>query len=115
MDKRYENLEEAMRKELDKLNKKLGAESAEMSMQDLDKADKIYHALKSAETYYAMREQSMMGGMNSGRNNSYGYGSYDSNPMSYGRGRDSMGRYISREDGFSGHYPLYPMSYDMRY
>ena len=109
MEKRFENLEEAMQKELDKLNKKYGSDSTEMSVQDLEKADTIYHALKSAETYYAMKEA---GGMESGRS----YGSYDMPPMSYRRGRDAMGRY-SRDDGFSGHYPPYPMSYgnDWRY
>ena len=113
MEKRYENLEEALMKELDKVNKKMGSESAEMSVQDLDKIDKIYHALKSAETYYAMKEHGEAGGQSY---NSYGYhGSYDAPPVSYARGRDSMGRYTSRDDGFSGRYPMYPMSFDMRY
>ena len=110
MEKRYENLEETMLKELDKLNKKYGSESSELSIQDLEKADKIYHTLKSAETYYAMKEQGGMG-MSGRFYNSYGY----EPPMSYGRGRDSMGRFTSRDDGFSGHYPMYPMSYDGRY
>ena len=113
MEKRYENLEDCMLKELDKLNKKLGTESAEMNIQELDKIDKIYHALKSAETYYAMKGsgEMSMNGMSGRAYNSYGYEA----PMSYGRGRDSMGRFTSHSDGFSGHYPMYPMSYDMRY
>lgn len=113
MDKRYDNLEEAMCKELEKLNKKYGSETSELSMQDLEKADKLYHALKSSETYYAMKEQggSGMNGMSGRSYNSYAY----EVPMSYGRGRDSMGRFTSRDDGFSGHYPMYPVSYDMRY
>ena len=111
MEKRYENLEECMLKELEKLNKKLATtENPEMSIQELDKIDKIYHALKSAETYFAMKD-SAEAGMNGRSYNSYGYDA----PMSYARGRDSMGRYTSRGDGFSGHYPMYPMPYDMRY
>ena len=46
MGKHYENLEEAMCKELEMLDKKYGAESAEMTVQDVEKADKLYHALK---------------------------------------------------------------------
>ena len=113
MEKRYENIEESMLKELDKINRKLGTENVEMSVQDLDKADKIYHALKSAETYYAMKEHGETGdsGMSGRHYNSYGY----EHPMSYARGRDSMGRFVSHDDGFSGRYPMYPMSYDMRY
>lgn len=107
MEKRFDNLEEAMMKELEKLNKKYGGDSVEMSVQDLEKVDTIYHTLKSAETYYAMKD----GGMEGGR--SFGYGSYNSSPMSYRR--DSMGRYASRDDGFSGHFPPYPMGYEYRY
>ena len=113
MEKRYENIEETLLKELEKLNKKYGSESSELSIQDLEKLDKIYHALKSAETYHAMKDQGgmSMNGMSGRSYNSYG----NDAPMSYGRGRDSMGRFVSRDDGFSGHYPMYPVSYDMRY
>lgn len=105
--KRYENLEETMCKELEKLDKKYAGEVAEMTMQDAEKADMLYHALKCAETYHAMadaREMEMSG--------DYG--------RSYARGRDRMGRYVSRDmGGRSGHYypypPQYPASYDGGY
>lgn len=101
--KEYRNLEEAMCKELEKLDKKYGGEVEEMSVQDAEKADLLYHALKSAATYSAMQESYNMG---SGR--SYRESSRDE---SYARGRDSMGRYSSRGmggysgEGYSGHYP----------
>ena len=94
--KRYENLEEAMCKELEKLDRKYGTgEVDEMSVQDAEKADLLYHALKSAATYHAMKD-SYEGGR-----------SYrDGMDGSYARGRDRMGRYTSRDmDGYSGHYP----------
>ena len=53
--KEYRNLEEAMCKELEKLDKKYGGEVEEMSVQDAEKADLLYHALKSAATYSAMQ------------------------------------------------------------
>ena len=90
--KHYENLEEAMCKELDALDKKYGGNAAEMSVQDLEKADKLYHALKSAATYHAMKDAE-------------GWEEKDaSGRMSYRRGRDSMGRYVSRDMGYSGEY-----------
>jgi len=97
--KRYENLEEAMCNELEKLDKKYGGEHAEMSVQDAEKADLLYHALKSAATYHAMKDAE-------------GWEEKDASGRSYRRGRDSMGRYVSRDmggysgyDGYSGHYP----------
>ena len=94
--KHYEHLEEAMCRELDALDKKLGGNPGEMSVQDLEKADKLYHALKSAATYHAMKDAE-------------GWEDKDaSGRMSYRRGRDGMGRYVSRDMdgyGYSGHYP----------
>lgn len=129
MGKHYENLEEAMCKELEMLDKKYGAESAEMTVQDVEKADKLYHALKSAATYHAMKdaeewdeeeEGDASGEGRSYRGRSYGrYGGY-AGGRSYRRGRDSMGRYTSRDmwpEDASGRwamYPRYPMSYDDR-
>ena len=91
--KRYERLEEALCRELDLLDKKYGTDSMEMSVQDVEKADKLYHALKSAETYHAMKDTD-------------GWEDKDASGRSYRRGRDSMGRYASREmgPGYSG-YP----------
>lgn len=99
--KHYENLEEAMCRELDMLDKKYGGEKGEMSAQDVEKADKLYHALKSAATYHAMKDAE-------------GWEDKDASGRSYRRGRDAMGRYTSRDMmpeysgnyGFSGNYGL---------
>ena len=98
--KRYENLEEALCKELEMLNKKYSGDVGEMSVQDVEKADKLYHALKSAATYHAMKDAE-------------GWEGRDASGRSYRRGRDSMGRYTSYGPGYSGegypgwsgHYP----------
>ena len=101
--KRYEHLEDAMRCELEKLDKKYGGDVAEMSAQDAEKADLLYHALKSAATYHAMKDAEEW---------------EEERGSSYARRRDAMGRYTSRDMGGSGHYPpmmypRYPSSYDM--
>lgn len=95
---RYENIDKKLHKELSKLDKKLENDAVDLNTQDLELIDCIYHALKSAEGYYAMQEASY--DMDSGR-------SYrSSRDESYARGRDSRGRYSSRDmDGYSGHYP----------
>ena len=80
----YENLEHAMCSELDKLDKKYGQDNTEMTVQDAEKADLLYHALKSAATYHAMKDAE-------------GWEEKDASGRSYRRGRDSMGRYTSRE------------------
>lgn len=99
--KRYENLEEAMCRELDKLNNKYTSNPGEMTTQDAEKADLLYHALKSAATYHAMKDAE-------------GWEEKEASGRSYARrGRDSMGRYTSRDmgysgrndDWYSGHYP----------
>lgn len=104
MDK-FEALEKAMCKELEALDHKLQG-GTEMSVQDLEKIDKLTHAMKSLATYTAMKEAEEYEGY-SGR-----------------RGRGADGRYVSREgaqsyaDGYSqgyseamrmsGHYPMGP-------
>ena len=98
--KHYENLEEAMCRELEMLDKKYGGDKGEMSAEDVEKADVLYHALKSAATYHAMKDAE-------------GWEDKDASGRSYRRGRDAMGRYTSRDmgysgrydDGYSGHYP----------
>jgi len=119
--KHYKNLEEAMCHELEMLDKKYGGEAKEMAAQDVERADVLYHALKSAATYHAMKdaeeweeedEESGAGRRGGGR-------SYAT------RRRDSMGRYTSYgmpmsygmpEDGYSGHYPDWmPPMYPRRY
>lgn len=123
MGKDYENLEEAMCRELEMLDKKYGADSAEMSVGDVEKADKLYHALKSAATYHAMKdaeewdeEDDEASGERRSYRNGRSYGRYYGG-QSYRRGRDSMGRYTSRDmDGYSGHFPMmYPPRYPMGY
>ena len=117
MGKHYENLEEAMCRELEMLDKKYSSDAGEMTVQDVEKADKLYHALKSAATYHAMKDaeewdddDEESGEARRGRN----YGRYG---RSYARGRDSMGRYTSRDGrDYSGGYPMmYPMRYPMSY
>ena len=108
MAERYEHLEKAMCKELEKLDKKYTAD-VEMSEQDAERARKLYHALKSAETYHAMKDADEWEDEESGARGR----SYARDGRSYRRGRDSMGRYTSRDmgysgrydDGYSGHYP----------
>lgn len=113
----YEHLEKAMCKELDRLDKKYMEDLPEMSVQDVERADILYHALKSAATYYAMKDaegydEDDMEGSRSGRS-SYGRGGQG---RSYARGRDSMGRYASRDmEGYSGHYPEWMPPYYGRY
>lgn len=97
---RYMNIDKRLHKELMKLDKKFENESNEMSSQDLELIDCLFHALKSGETYYAMVESGEMG-----YSGNYGNGN------SYTRGRDNRGRYVSRDmmsrdGGYSGHYPM---------
>lgn len=104
--KHHENLEKAMCRELNMLDQKYANDPVEMSTADVEKADILFHALKSAATYYAMKDAEDWDEEDSHS----GRSSYDrGGDRSYRRGRDSMGRYISRDmDGYSGHYP-YPM------
>ena len=116
---RYENLEKAMCKELEKLDKKYGGDVNEMSPTDLEHADKIYHALKSAATYHAMKDAE------EGADDGYsGFGYPDRRGRSYYDGMSGAryrsartGRYISRDDGYSGRYPMDYIDpyYDRRY
>ena len=101
--KHYENLEKAMCKELGMLDQKYANDPGEMSAQDVEKADILYHALKSAATYHAMKDANEWDEDDSrGGRSSYGRDGMD---RSYRRGRDSMGRYVSRDMDYSGHYP----------
>lgn len=96
---RYEHLEKALCRELEKLDKKYTADPGEMSPSDLETADKIYHALKSAATYHAMKDAEESDGEYSGdmrRGRSYRDGAR----------RPGSGRYMGRMDGYSGGYPM---------
>lgn len=110
----HEVLEQKMCKELEQLQAKYAANPAQqMTPQDLEMIDKLYHALKSMATYTAMKEAE----------------EYEAGGMSGRRGRAANGRYISRDmdhpqsysDGYaegyseamnqmnggnSGHYPM---------
>ena len=124
MAEHYEHLEKAMCKELEKLDKKYMAD-VEMTEQELTRADKLYHALKSAATYHAMKDaeewedEEGEDGYSETRAMRRGGRSYRGG--SYRRGRDMRtGRYISRdmEPGYSGHYPMEyidPMYWERRY
>ena len=86
MAKRYEHLEKALCNELEKLDKKYSAD-IEMSEADAERADMLYHALKSAETYYAMVDAGDEDGESS-----------RSHGSPYARTRESRtGRYMPRE------------------
>lgn len=117
MAEHFENLQKALCKELEKLDKKYTAE-AEMTEQDVERADILYHALKSAATYHAMKdaeewgesEESEYSGANGGR-------SSRRSGRSYARRSPRTGRFMSREmayadGGYSGGYSGgYPMEY----
>ena len=92
--KRFANLEKAMCRELERLDKKYGGDVNEMSAQDVDRADTLFHAMKSAETYYAMVEAEEDD--ETGEKTRHSYARYRS---------PRTGRYVSREDGWSGRYP----------
>lgn len=101
--RKHEILEEKMCHELELLENKYSTNSGmELSIQDLEKIDKLYHALKSMATYKAMKEAEEYG--------------FEDEGMSGRRGRSPMtGRYVSRSMapyGYeeSGHYP-YPQGY----
>ena len=103
MSKRFEHLEEAMCKELEKLDKKFTA-GGEMSDTDAERADTLYHALKCAATYHAMKDAEEEESEYSEDGRSYRTG------RSYARGRNArtgryMSRDMSREMGYAGHYP----------
>jgi len=113
--KEYKILEQKMCKELEMLEQKYQGSPAEMSVQDLDKIDKLYHALKSMVTYNAMKEAE-----------EYGEEGMSGDGYSGRRGRAANGRYVSRDagpqmsgygysggydDGYSGHYPMMPPRY----
>ena len=120
MAEHYENLEKAMCKELEKLDKKYTADT-EMTDVDAERADKLYHALKSAATYHAMKDAEEWD--DEGEDGYSGDGrSIRRGGRSYRRGRDMRtGRYMSRgmdEYGYSGHYPMEyidPMYWNRRY
>ena len=78
----YHAICDAIHKELDQLEDKYSG-GAQVTGQDLEHIDKMFHALKCLKTYEAMD----------------GNSEYDGG--SYARGRSRLtGRYISRDDGY---------------
>lgn len=104
---RYDNLDRALCKELQTLNDKYTGSASDMTEQDVHKADMLYHALKSAATYYAMKET---------EDEEEYSGDYMRRRRSYARGRSPMtGRYISR-DAYPPRYSMdYPEPWDRMY
>lgn len=83
----FENITRKLYRELDKMDQKYGEEQKELSMSDIEILDKITHSLKCL---HAIED----GGMSRD-----GYSSR--------RGRDSMGRYTSRDVEPGRDYPMY--------
>lgn len=80
----FENIENVLCAELEEMDERY-KDGHEINSGDLAKADLIFHALKSAATYKAMKESSYDDGMSE---------------RSYARGRNKMnGRYMSRTGG----------------
>jgi hypothetical protein len=102
--KRYEHIDEALCREMDKLDKKY-AGNVDMTMQDLEMIRLLRSAMVKGQTYEAMMEER-------------GWEDKDASGTSYRRGRDAMGRYTSRDmmPGYSGHMPEWmPPYYGGRY
>ena len=105
MDKKcHEILEQKMCKELEMIQAKYTQNpNQEMSTQDLERVDKLYHALKSMATYSAMKEAE-----------NYGEDNWNNEGIKPGtseyRGRAMNGRFVSREsansytEGYSNGY-----------
>ena len=106
MDK-YELLEKSLCKELDEIEHGLKSGSA-MTTQDLDRIDKLVHAMKSLATYKAMKDAE----------------GYEDNNMSKSYTASNANRHMSYADGYSrgyaeamnqmqrgnsGHYPPWHM------
>lgn len=94
----HEFFKEKLHKELEMLKAKYSQDpSKQMSMQDLEELDKIYHVLKCQKTYCAMEnpEEYMDGGFSGRRGRSMTTGRYVS--------RD-MGTPQSYADGYSEGY-----------
>lgn len=91
-DKNHELLERKLCKEIEIIESKYMNGAAEMTVQDIEKLDKIYHTLKSMATYNAMKEAE-----------EYEQEGVSGARMTYSgrRGRGADGRYVSRDTGES--------------
>ena len=104
-----EHLEQKMLKELKMLDDKYSSNAGEMAVQDLDKIDKLVHALKSLATYNAMKEAE--------ESNEYGKnvsGHYMNRPHMDDIGESPQQSYAEgysrgySEGQMSGYHPMYP-------
>lgn len=96
MEHKFESIEKSMCKELENIERKLES-GQEMSSQDLDRIDKLAHAMKSLATYMAMKEAEEYEG------------------MSGARGRGADGRYVSRESSEMSSRQSYDDGYSRGY
>ena len=104
---KHEILEQKMCKELDILEEKF-SNGAEMSIQDLEKIDKLYHALKSKATYDAMKESEEY---EDGWNENGGISGYHgpiNNARPYSDGYSRGYSEAMTQMGNSGYYPMMP-------
>lgn len=113
---RHEILEQRMCKELDILEEKYRNSSTEMSIQDLEKLDKLYHTLKSKVTYEAMMEAKdyEMDGMSGRRGHNPVNSQYISRTQDYADGY-AKGYSEAMNQNASGHYPPTMPMYTPRY
>ena len=117
---KFETLEKTLCRELENIEQKARA-GAEMSIQDLDRADKLAHAMKSIATYRAMKvaeeyeSDEKMSGMSGyrGRALSGKFVSRDDEDQSYAEGY-SRGYAEGRNQSMrmSGHYDSYYPPYE---
>ena len=110
--KEYKNVDEALCREMDKLDKKY-AGNVDMTPQDLEMIRLLYSSMVKSQTYHAMQEEREW---DEDDMKPSGEGRMSRGGRSYRRGRDAMGRYVSRDmDGFSGHYPEWMPPYYPQY
>lgn len=99
----FEGICEVLRMEMEKLDEKYASGNIPLTDKDLGDIDKIAHALKSIETYSAMKGSSEYGNRDGG---------------SYARGQSrTSGRYINRDGESYGYDPYHgePERMDRRY
>lgn len=112
--------EEKMLHELELLKTKyMQNPSQELSMQDIEKLDKIYHELKSQATYCAMKEaENYEDGTRNNQNGNSEYRSHESGDRyteGYSRGYSEAMNQMNGNGGNSGHYPMTPYNMPRRW
>lgn len=127
MNKKLETLYDLFEKVSEKLEEcKRNLDGADtMTVTDIDVVDKLAHAQKCFKTTISMLESEEDGGssrrsyadraMRGRDSGSYADGnSYAEDGYSERRGRDRMGRYTSRDGGYSGHDGVEDIMMDVR-